>query len=408
MATQILSQTFQESSYVAARNEGNFFLKALHNIEYGQITVIAPDGERLEFSGSQKGPAVELILKDWRALDELVARGEIGFADAYIDELWSTPDLPALLTFGLMNDHALEQFFHGKPWYALWVRLKSFFHGNSLKGSRRNIMAHYDLGNDFYSLWLDKSMTYSCALFEGDSSRSLEDAQQAKYQRILRKIAAKPGENVLEIGCGWGGFAVAAARAGLRVTAITISEKQAEFAKQRIENEGLSSLVNIELRDYREMEGVFDHIVSIGMFEHVGENYWREYFSIIKKHLKMGGTALVQSITLDDYLFEKLHGKYGFIEQYIFPGGMLPSKSRFRTAALQEGLICKEMFGFGEDYARTLRNWLTRFDAQKEQVSELGYKKDFIRLWRFYLASCIASFTSKRTDVIQAHITHSA
>ena len=409
MSTQTLSHAHSLSipSY-EGRERRRPFLDALKHIKYGRMTMITPDGNGLEFSGAAKGPAAYLRLYDWEVLDDLVARGEIGFAEAYIDGRWDTADLPALLTFGLMNSQSLEQFFHGNPWYALWLRLRHVWHGNSLRGSKRNIMAHYDLGNDFYALWLDESMTYSGALFEGDDSRSLEEAQAAKYRRILNKISAQPGDHILEIGCGWGGFAEAAARHGVKVTGVTISEKQASYARERLYRAGLHHLASIELIDYREVTGIFDHIVSVGMFEHVGERYWPVYFDAVRRYLKPGGAALIQLITLDDHLFESLHGYSGFIEQVIFPGGMLPSKSRFRAAAAKAGLECREIYAFGQDYARTTRHWLSRFEARKWEIKALGYDEIFLRLWRFYLASCIASFTSRRTDVMQAELAHAA
>lgn len=389
-----------------ARQFENPVVKALRCIDHGDLTLISPEGDVLNFLGRSKGPAARLSVKDWGVLNDLMARGEIGFAEAYMDGRWDSPDLPALLTFGMVNNAALEQFFYGKPLYAIWLRLKYFMRENSLQGSRRNIMQHYDLGNDFYSMWLDRSMTYSCALFEGDGARELEDAQQAKYRRILNKLGAKPGDHVLEIGCGWGGFSVAAAKQGLKVTAVTISPAQAEYAKQYITREGLSHLANVELCDYREIRGMFDHVVSIGMFEHVGEKYWPDYFRAIKQHLKNGGTAMVQTITLDAHLFETLRGVVGFIEAYIFPGGMLPSKFHFEQAVENEGLTCGEMFNFGEDYAITLRHWLARFEANRQAIAGLGFDERFIRLWRFYLSSCIACFISRRTDVMQATLLH--
>jgi len=405
MSSQTLSQSYSLPR-AAVSEKRRPFLEALEHIGYGSMTIITPEGNALEFAGPEAGPQAHLRLYDWDVLDDLMARGEIGFANAYIDGRWNSNDLVALLTFGLANAVSLENFFYGRPLYALWMRLRYFLRGNSLQGSRRNIMAHYDLGNDFYKLWLDEGMTYSCALFEGDKTRTLEEAQAAKYRRILQKLLVMPGDHILEIGCGWGGFAETAARYGVKVTAVTISEKQAEYARQRIKNAGLERFSSIELMDYRKVTGQFDHVVSIGMFEHVGEKYWPDYFRTIKARLKPGGRALVQSITLDDYLFESLHGYSGFIEQVIFPGGMLPSKSRFHKAARQGGLECREMYAFGQDYARTLTHWLDRFEKHTWEVKALGYDEPFLRLWRFYLSSCIASFTSRRTDVMQAELTH--
>lgn len=412
MTTEALSRTFSvpvsAPTPALARERRRPFLDALEHIHYGRLTLLTPEGNRLEFLGINNGPVAELQLHDWDVLDDLMARGEMGFAEAYIDGRWDATDLPTLLTFGLMNSESLERFFYGNPWHTLWLRLRYFWHGNMLRGSKRNIMAHYDLGNDFYALWLDDSMTYSCALFEGDERRSLEEAQAAKYRRILQKLSAKPGDHILDIGCGWGGFAEAAAQEGIRVTGITLSEKQAHYARDRLYLAGLNHLTSIELVDYREIAGTFDHVVSIGMFEHVGQQYWPVYFNTIKKRLKPGGRAMIQTITLDDYLFEWLHDYSGFIEQMIFPGVMLPSKSRFHKAAAKAGLTCQEMYAFGQDYASTTRRWLKRFEARQREISMLGYDEAFLRLWRFYLASCIASFSSHRTDVMQAELTHQA
>jgi len=402
-ASNLAYNIYDRQTSVLKRNP---FLQALKGVEHGRLVMATPENNILEFSGPMEGPEAHLLLKDWQVLDDLIARGEIGFAENYIDNKCDSDDLASLLTFSLLNSPVLERFFHGKPLYAVWLRLKSLMQGNSLKGSRKNIMAHYDLGNEFYSLWLDEGMTYSCGLFDGNESRSLEEAQAAKYRRILNKLSAKPGDHILDIGCGWGGFAEAAAREGLRVTALTISKEQADYAKERIRKEKLDNLVLVEIADYREIKGKFDHVVSIGMLEHVGEQYWPIYFDTVKNALKSGGKAMIQSITLDCQLFEELGTTTGFIEHYIFPGGMLPSKSRFRMNAEKAGLKCQQMFAFGEDYARTLKHWLHRFESNREKVIALGFDESFIRLWRFYLASCIASFLSKRSDVMQAELVH--
>lgn len=389
-----------------AYKKNRAFLQALETIEYGKLTLITPDGNRMVFAGTAQGPVADWQIYDWRVFDDFIARGEFGFADTYIDGRWTSRSLEALITFGLMNTDRLEQFFHGRPFYALWLRLKYMLLNNSVRGSRRNVVAHYDLGNNFYKLWLDKGMTYSCGLFEGDNSRTLEDAQQAKYDRILRKLDAKPGQHILEIGCGWGGFAEAAAKQGVYVTAITLASTQAAYARARFERLSLDHLASVELVDYRKIDGIFDHIVSIGMFEHVGERYWPVYFDTIRKCLKPGGKAMVQTITLDDEIFEKLGHLTGVIEYYIFPGGMLPSRNRFLEHAKAAGLHCRETYAFGQDYAITLAHWLKQFEAQLPAVRQLGYDERFIRLWRFYLASCIASFKSRRTSVMQAELTH--
>jgi cyclopropane-fatty-acyl-phospholipid synthase len=403
----VMQRSFTYDNYVETGPEPLLF-KAFEHIEFGRLVVTTPEGERREFSGSSQGPSAHWSIYDAHVLPEVMARGEIGFAESYIEQRWDSRDLTQLIHLLLINAPVLERFFHGNVLHFLSLQLKYWLSRNSLMGSKRNIKRHYDLGNDFYALWLDSSMTYSCALFEGDSSRSLEDAQQAKYQRILNKLQARAGDHILEIGCGWGGFAEAAAQQGLRVTAITLSPKQAEYAQDRLKHANLDGLANIVLKDYRKMEGQFDHIVSIGMFEHVGHRYWPAYFNTIKRLLKHGGKAMVQSITLDDDLFEQLGNTTGFIEKYIFPGGFLPSKRRFAQAARKAGLTVREVYPFGGDYARTLTCWLDRFEAQLSAVKAMGYDETFIRMWRFYLASCIASFTSKRSDVMQAEIMHAA
>jgi len=383
-------------------------LHAFEHIRYGKLIVIMPDGKRLSFRSQNLGPEADLKLHNLHALDALLARGTIGFSESYMDGEWDTSDLVALCTFAVANSEVLEDYFYGRPIYALWIGLTNIFRYNSISGSRRNIMQHYDLGNAFYQLWLDKSMTYSCGLFGIDRHTSLEAAQQAKYQRILYKLHAKPGDHILEIGCGWGGFAEFAARHGMRVTGVTISEEQKHYADDRLHHAGLDHLAKVMMIDYREIQGKFDHIVSIGMFEHVGEYYWPTYFQAIKEHLKPGGKAMIQTITLDEGAFVRTHGKTGFIDTYIFPGGILPSRPRFREAAAKAGLQCREMFTFGKDYALTLTHWMARFDAHEKEIRALGYDEAFIRMWRMYFATCIATFSMGRTDVMQAELVSAA
>ena len=382
------------------------FFDALGHIEYGHLTLVTPEGAKLEFSGPRSGPSAHLRLYEWHVLEDFLARGEMGFAENYIDGNCASENLPELLTFALLNAQVLEKFFYGGSLYICLTYLRQLLRRNSLWGAKRNMLAHYDLGNEFYALWLDKGMTYSCALFDGDASRSLEEAQAAKYTRVLDKLGAEPGQHILDIGCGWGGFVELAARCGIRVTGITLSPEQAGYARARIQKAGLSELANIEELDYRKVSGQYDHIVSIGMFEHVGDYCWASYFAAIKKHLKPGGRAVIQSTTINDALFQELHNYSGFMEQVIFPGGMLPSQPRFCEAAKKEGLQCEESFAFGADYIRTLQCWQERFHAHREDIKALGYDESFLRLWRFYLSSCIASFASGRTDVMQVLVTH--
>lgn len=379
-------------------------LKAFERIECGQLLLRTPEGDMHNFLSKNVGPVAHLYLHDWKVLDALMARGEIGFAESYMDGMWDTPNLPVLLTFALANANALEKYFYGRPIYALFKRITSLLSSNTKKASRQNVRAHYDLGNNFYQLWLDKSMTYSCALFGTDVDISLEDAQQAKYRRILNKLAAKPGARILDIGCGWGGFAEAAAKEGMKVTGITISEKQKFFAEERLKRAGLDVQTEIKLMDYRDVKDKYDYVVSIGMFEHVGEQYWTAYFNAVKDCLNPGGKAMIQSITIDHEVFLRTHKKYGFLDQYIFPGGALASKYIFADTAEKAGLACKEIFAFGENYVLTLNKWLENFNRREKQVRALGYDESFIRMWRMYLAGCIATFTTGRTDVIQAEL----
>jgi len=288
--------------------------------------------------------------------DSVVERGDVGFAEAWIAGDWHSPDLTALLTLLANNRESLAQAVYGQWWGLLSARLRHWFNANTRAGSRRNIMAHYDLGNDFYRQWLDPTMSYSSALYSSDAPRSMAAAQLAKYRRILSRLDSRPGQRVLEIGCGWGGFAETAAReAGLEVVGLTLSPAQLEFARERMQIAGLERQVTLELRDYRELAGEpFDHIVSIEMFEAVGERWWPTYFATLQRLLAPGGRAVVQSITIRDDLFARYRRGTDFVQQHVFPGGMLPSPSVFRRQAAKAGLVVGDAFAFGRDYARTL------------------------------------------------------
>jgi cyclopropane-fatty-acyl-phospholipid synthase len=279
-------------------------------------------------------------------------------------------------------------------------RLKHLLNRNSKAGSRKNIHAHYDIGNPFYQLWLDPSMTYSSALFTDDSGDNLALAQAAKYQRILGQLALRPGDRVLEIGCGWGGFAEMAARGGAHVTGLTLSTEQLAYAKQRLADAGLAGRTDLQLCDYRDSDGQYDAIASIEMFEAVGEAYWPSYFECIARNLKPGGRACVQTIVIADELFERYRKATDFIQQFIFPGGMLPSPSKFAQMAAAHGLRVSDEFKFGLDYAATLRAWRRAFHARLDQVRTQGFDDTFIRTWEFYLCYCEAAFRGHNTDVM--------
>lgn len=293
----------------------------------------------------------------------------------------------------------------GSWWGELLYRLRHLLRRNTRGNAKKNIHAHYDLGNQFYRLWLDDSMTYSSALFEGRMDRTLEEGQRIKYERILERLAVKPGQTILEIGCGWGAFAEYAARErGCRVHGITLSREQLASARTRIEAAGLTEQVTFELRDYRDVRGEFDYVVSIEMFEAVGEKYWPDFFRAVRERLMMGGCALVQTITIADALFARYRLSTDFIQQYIFPGGMLPSTEVFRDTASQQGLVVGEPNEFRLDYAETLRRWRHRFNSGVAELQGLGFDKRFVRLWNFYLAYCEAGFRAATINVMQVEL----
>ena len=380
--------------------------RLLAGLRAGRLELTTPDGRVLDFSGAGPGPHATLRLADWQVCSDILLRGDIGLAEAWIAGRAGCDDLAQLLLLAALNEQAVEQAIHGRWWATLAYRLRHWLRANSRAGSRRNIHAHYDLGNDFYRLWLDPTMTYSSALFEGRLSRPLAEAQAAKYARILRELGAESGDHILEIGCGWGGFAEHAARAGCRVTGITISAAQLEFARARIVRAGLADRVDLQLRDYRDLDGCYDHAVSIEMFEAVGERYWPGYFAALRERLRRGGRAVVQSITIAEAKFERYRSGTDFIQQYIFPGGMLPSKTVFTAEAARQGLAVTGVQAFGPDYAETLARWHRAFDRAAEEVRALGFDERFMRTWRFYLAYCEAGFRSGATDVVQARLEH--
>jgi cyclopropane-fatty-acyl-phospholipid synthase len=326
-----------------------------------------------------------------------MARGDIGLGEEYIAGAWDTDSVENLVALFLLNLDHFSDFSDGNIFNRIgFVIHNALVRRNSISGSARNIKDHYDVGNDFYSLWLDPSMTYSSALYAG--AADLFRAQQNKYERILSKFD-KPKADVLEIGCGWGGFAERAAEDGHRVTGLTISPAQHKFASERLKGNA-----EIRLEDYRLSKGVFDNIVSIEMFEAVGEHYWPAYFATVAERLKRGGRAIIQTITIQDELFAGYRTRSDFVRHYVFPGGMLPSLARFREEAERAGLKFVGAFGFGKDYARTLREWLVRMQGAESQIKALGHDQQFLRNWEFYLGICAATFEVARTDVVQVEL----
>lgn len=381
-------------------------LQLLDKISHGALELRLPDGQQVRCGSG--GPVLALNIAQWSVFDRILEQGDVGFAEAWIDGDWETPDLPGLLTLLAGNREVLANAVYGQWWSLLAARCRHLFNANTRSGSRRNIMAHYDLGNDFYRLWLDSTMSYSSALFTPEAECSMEAAQLAKYRRILSRLDARPGQRVLEIGCGWGGFAEVAAReAGLNVLGVTLSPAQLDYARQRMEKASLEAQVKLELCDYRDLSGeTFDHIVSIEMFEAVGERWWPSYFSTLKRLLRPEGRAVVQSITIRDELFARYRRGTDFIQQHVFPGGMLPSPQVFERQAGQAGLQVRDVFAFGPDYSRTLGVWSARFEQQWPTIEALGFDSRFHRLWQFYLAYCQAGFNSGCTDVMQFELVH--
>jgi cyclopropane-fatty-acyl-phospholipid synthase len=377
-------------------------LGLLQRLQHGTLEVQLPDGSHARF-GHGDGPRALMRLHNWRVFGAALRSGDIGLAESYIAGDWHTPDLAALLHLLLANREPLERMVYGSWWGALAYRLRHLLNRNSRSGSRRNIHAHYDLGNEFYRRWLDETMNYSSAWFEGDLSRPLPEAQQAKMRRALVEAGVAPGARVLEIGCGWGAVAELAARDfGAHLTGVTLSTEQLAWGQQRLADAGLSDRTELRLQDYRAIDDApFDAIVSIEMFEAVGRSYWPSYFETVARCLKPGARACIQSITIRDDLFERYARSTDFIQQYIFPGGMLPSPSEFRRAAERAGLVVERVHAFGPDYAETLRRWRSRFQAEATALHGLGFDQRFMRTWEFYLGYCEAAFDAGNTDVVQ-------
>ena len=419
-----MNQTLTLRAAMPRARDTRLVFSLLEGLRGGLLEVRLPDGTSGLFGDGEHGLVMQV--RDEAVFSRVLARGDIGLAEAYLDGDWECSDLTALLTLLAGNRDVLGRAVYGAWRGLLAARVRHWLNGNSRTGSARNIMAHYDLGNDFYALWLDPGMSYSAALFgetnvdaaasreigvtQGASPDVLFAAQQAKYRRILDRLAARAGQSVLEIGCGWGGFAEMAVADGLAVTGLTLSPAQLDWARRRVPQ------ADLRLQDYREIGksgksgksgesgetgGRYDHIVSIEMFEAVGERYWPDYFRTIAAALKPGGRAVIQSIVIADGLFARYRRGTDFIQQYVFPGGMLPSRTAFRDAAQKQGLVVADEFAFGLDYARTLACWHGTFEANWPRISALGFDERFRRLWRMYLAYCEAGFLSGNVDVVQ-------
>jgi cyclopropane-fatty-acyl-phospholipid synthase len=373
---------------------------AMTNIVEGQIYVSLPDGRALAFKGQKPGKVATLLIKDFAFIKRVLSQGDIGFAEGLMAGEWDTPDLAALLEVFSENLDLMPRLMLGGP---LWMAINRFRHKflkkNTKSGSKKNILAHYDLGNSFYARWLDPSMTYSSAVYDG-AGEDLTTAQMNKYRALAEKVQLKAGQKVLEIGCGWGGFAEFAAREyGAHVTGVTISNEQHAYATERLAKAGLSHLTDIQLMDYRDIKGQFDAVVSIEMFEAVGEQYWATYFDKVNAVLKPGGAAALQIITIDERLFDEYRSRADFIQSYVFPGGMLPTVARLQKEVERAGLVWGQAGAFGLSYADTLAQWAKNFLAEWRHIREMGFDERFRQLWRFYLAYCEAGFRTGRIDV---------
>ncbi|MBX9458232.1 MAG: cyclopropane-fatty-acyl-phospholipid synthase family protein [Rhizobium sp.] len=368
-------------------------------LEFGRLRVVLPSGAVVEKSGLEDGPDAMIVVRRWRMLRRIVSSGDIGFAEAYMDGDWTTPDLTAVIRLAARNSDALAPAITGSVAMRLANRIFHMLRPNTRKGARKNIEAHYDLGNDFYKQWLDPSMLYSSAIWTPETA-TLDQAQQHRLDRIREKLELEGGETVLEIGCGWGALAEhLAVEADATVTGITLSPSQLAWAKDVVDRSGKGDQVDLRIQDYRDVDGRYDRIVSIEMFEAVGEAYWPSYFDTIRRCLRRGGTALLQIISIEEKRYDAYRKNADFIQKYIFPGGFLPSDSALATEIRNAGLVLKEVEHFGKSYARTLADWCVRFRAAWPAIAALGFDQRFQRLWEYYLCYCEAGFEEGSINV---------
>jgi len=385
-------------------------LSLLSQLSSGHLKMTLPDGNIREFGNKLDSLHAEIQVLDWSVFKQVLSHGDIGFAESYIRGEWDTPDLKAILELAIRNRTILEKAIYGSWYGSALYRIRHWLRDNSKNGSRKNIHAHYDLGNAFYTLWLDPTMSYSSAWFSEGEKQSLADAQRAKIKRILQSLDTKPGDHVLEIGCGWGGVMEEALRSNIAITGLTLSTEQKIFAEDRLQKiesqfEQPKSF-EVRLQDYRDCQEQFEGIASVEMFEAVGEKHWPEYFQTIAKCLKTGGKACIQTIVIAEELFERYRHNTDFIQQYVFPGGMLPSRTSFKESAAKAGLQIEGEFAFGADYAKTLCLWRDNFNQKLHEVHDLGFDEAFIRLWNFYLMYCAAGFAERNIDVVQFTLSH--
>ena len=375
----------------------------LSHLACGKMTIVLPDGRRVDFSASTPGPDATLIIHRWRTIWRTITRGDMGFAEAFIDGDCSSPDIAKVVELFVRNEAMLDKIGGWAP-VKILNKVIHLTRANTKRGSKRNIVAHYDLGNEFFEHWLDDGMTYSSALY-ADAGQSLEDAQTLKQDKILEELALEPGADVLEIGCGWGGLAERILQRGCAVTGVTLSPSQLAYASRRLTEAGHAAESDMRLQDYRDVRGSFDRIVSIEMLEAVGRAYWPSYFSMIRDRLAADGRAVLQVITLDETRYSVYRDQVDFIQRYIFPGGMLPTPTIMREQITDAGLVLKSTFSFGQSYAKTLAEWAKRFQAALPHIEAMGFDARFQRLWTYYLAYCEGGFRAGILDVALYTIT---
>jgi cyclopropane-fatty-acyl-phospholipid synthase len=367
----------------------------------GSLRVTLPDGRTVQLDSGEPGPQAELIIADYGFARRLLSAGEIGFGEGYLQGEWDSPRLETLIELMSVNRAVIEEVMPGRFWQRMMQLLGHALNRNTRFGARQNIRAHYDLGNAFYQTWLDRTMTYSSAVFAPDDD-DLAAAQARKYRLLAERVGVRPGESVLEIGCGWGGFAEFAAKElDCKVTGLTISKEQFEFATERVRKAGLDDRVTIAFRDYRDERGVFDHVVSIEMFEAVGQGFWPCFFRQMRERLRPGGTAGLQVITIAEWLWPSYRRELDFIRRYIFPGGMLPTATIMRSLGEKYGLPMLNEWAFRNDYAATLAQWRERFRAAWPKLTPLGFDERFRRMWEYYLSYCEGGFRGGTIDVRQ-------
>ncbi len=378
---------------------GQMFLKVLKSAKHGTLELVLPDGSRDQYG--EGAPQIHVHLKNWKALDLLFSKGDIGLAEAIVDDLMLVDDVAALVEWACRNDQDLAKVIYGSWYGTIASKIHHFLNRNNRKGAQKNIMAHYDLGNEFYSLWLDESMTYSSAIFK-TPNQSLAEAQNQKYDQIIDSLEIKSGDHLLEIGCGWGGFfSRAIERTGCKVTAVANSPEQIRYNQAKIEKQNMKDHVEVLQQDYRDISGRFDKVISIEMIEAVGEQYWNTFFSKMRASLKEKGKAAIQGITIREDLFYSYKKGTDFIQQSVFPGGMLLTDKAVSQASEQNGLMVYGSHEFGLDYARTLKLWRENFNKALPHVRGMGFDDRFIRLWNLYLAYCEGAFRAQRISVSQ-------